>query len=157
MILLLFIGAILLLVIGGMAAAVLISRSWGSSLDGSTVVIAPRPAVVEPALTMDVEADARALLAAGHKIEAVKRVRELTGLGLKASNDYVEALARGLAPEAPALRERVRFESPASAEEIEATLRALVADGQKIEAIKLVREQTGMGLKEAKDYVETLR
>ena len=92
MILLLFIGAILLLVIGGMAAAVLISRSWGSSLDGSTVVIAPRPAVVEPALTMDVEADARALLAAGHKIEAVKRVRELTGMGLKEAKDYVETL-----------------------------------------------------------------
>ena len=155
-ILLLFVGAILLLVIGGMVATVLISRSWGRSLDGSIVVIPPRPAVEEPALTRNVEADARALLATGRKIEAVKRVRELTGLGLKASNDYVEALARGLAPEAPALRERVRFGHPASAEEIEATLRALVADGQAIEAIKLVREHTGMGLKEAKDYVETL-
>ena len=28
--------------------------------------------------------------------------------------------------------------------------------GQKIEAIKLYREQTGVGLKEAKDYVESL-
>ena len=28
--------------------------------------------------------------------------------------------------------------------------------GQKIQAIKLYREQTGAGLKEAKDYVESL-
>jgi ribosomal protein L7/L12 len=32
----------------------------------------------------------------------------------------------------------------------------LIAKNQKIEAIKFVREQTQMGLKEAKDYVERL-
>ncbi len=32
----------------------------------------------------------------------------------------------------------------------------LVGAGQKIQAIKLYREQTGVGLKEAKDYVESL-
>ncbi len=32
----------------------------------------------------------------------------------------------------------------------------LVRGGQKIEAIKLYRSQTGVGLKEAKDYVESL-
>jgi hypothetical protein len=32
----------------------------------------------------------------------------------------------------------------------------LVRSGQKIEAIKLYREQTGVGLKEAKDHVEGL-
>lgn len=32
----------------------------------------------------------------------------------------------------------------------------LVRSGQKIEAIKLYRLQTGVGLKEAKDYVESL-
>ena len=32
----------------------------------------------------------------------------------------------------------------------------LVKSGQKIQAIKLYREQTGVGLKEAKDYVEGL-
>jgi large subunit ribosomal protein L7/L12 len=38
--------------------------------------------------------------------------------------------------------------------EIEAELRALLAAGRKIEAIKLVRESTGLGLAEAKDLVE---
>jgi len=34
--------------------------------------------------------------------------------------------------------------------------RALVRDGRKIEAVKLVKERLGCGLKEAKDYVEYL-
>ena len=33
-------------------------------------------------------------------------------------------------------------------------IRAALARGQKIEAIRLVRERTGLGLKEAKDLVE---
>ena len=37
---------------------------------------------------------------------------------------------------------------------LEDDVRALLEAGQKIEAIKLVRERTGCGLKEAKDHVE---
>ncbi|MFL6275476.1 MAG: ribosomal protein L7/L12 [Blastocatellia bacterium] len=36
------------------------------------------------------------------------------------------------------------------------TARALVRRGRKIEAVKLVRERTGSGLKAAKDFVESL-
>ena len=35
-------------------------------------------------------------------------------------------------------------------------VRALTAQGKKIEAIKRTREATGLGLKEAKDYVDGL-
>lgn len=35
-------------------------------------------------------------------------------------------------------------------------VQALVAQGKKIEAIKRTREATGLGLKEAKDYVDGL-
>jgi hypothetical protein len=35
-------------------------------------------------------------------------------------------------------------------------VRGLLAQQQKIEAIKLVRQQTGCGLKDAKDYVEAM-
>ena len=35
-------------------------------------------------------------------------------------------------------------------------VRGLLAQGQKIAAIKLVREQTGAGLKDAKDFVEAI-
>jgi ribosomal protein L7/L12 len=40
--------------------------------------------------------------------------------------------------------------------DFEAKLRSLLADGQKIEAIKRYREQFGVGLKEAKEAVEAL-
>jgi ribosomal protein L7/L12 len=35
-------------------------------------------------------------------------------------------------------------------------VRGLLAQGQKLEAIKLVRQQTGSGLKDAKDFVEAM-
>ncbi len=41
-------------------------------------------------------------------------------------------------------------------EEIEAEVLAILENGRKIEAIKLYRERTGAGLKEAKDAVEAL-
>jgi hypothetical protein len=39
---------------------------------------------------------------------------------------------------------------------MEAQVRLLVKSGQKIVAIKLVRDQTKLGLREAKDFVEAL-
>lgn len=41
--------------------------------------------------------------------------------------------------------------------EVEAQVRALLAANRKIEAIKVAREATGLGLKETKDLVEALR
>jgi ribosomal protein L7/L12 len=39
--------------------------------------------------------------------------------------------------------------------ELENEVRAMLAAGQKIQAIKAAREATGMGLREAKDWVES--
>lgn len=39
---------------------------------------------------------------------------------------------------------------------VDVKIMELMKSGQKIQAIKLYREQTGVGLKEAKDYVEGL-
>jgi ribosomal protein L7/L12 len=55
------------------------------------------------------------------------------------------------APAAPAAA-RPRAATAEGLAEVEALARA----GQKIPAIKLLREQTGMGLKEAKDQVDVL-
>lgn len=41
-------------------------------------------------------------------------------------------------------------------EELAAAARRLLDSGKNIQAIKLVREETGMGLREAKEYVERL-
>ncbi len=40
--------------------------------------------------------------------------------------------------------------------EIDEDIRRLAADGHKIEAIRKLRERSGMGLKEAKDAIERL-
>ena len=50
----------------------------------------------------------------------------------------------------------VRSEEAIKKEILDHDANTLVRQGQKINAIKLVRERTQMGLKEAKDYVEAL-
>jgi ribosomal protein L7/L12 len=96
----------------------------------------------------------RALIAQGNKIGAIKRVRELTGLGLKEAKDAVDAIEAGAPLEArPADGNTGHGEVPAQPLD---DVRALVERGNKIEAIKRVRELTGLGLKEAKDYVESM-
>jgi ribosomal protein L7/L12 len=57
---------------------------------GQDVVVVPPVSPTQ--LGGDVPADVQALLTQGKKIEAIKRVRELTGWGLKEAKDYVEQL-----------------------------------------------------------------
>jgi len=98
----------------------------------------------------DLEQEAKALLLERRTIEAIKRVRERTGMGLKEAKDYVDALERGESPASGAQADSTSFESG----DLDDEVRALLSAGRKIEAIKRVRERTGLGLKEAKDYVE---
>lgn len=91
-------------------------------------------------------AEIQALLAAGRKIEAIKRYREATGAGLAAAKETVEAIERN-----EPLPQGKSLDST-----FEKEIVGLLEGGKKIEAIKLYREQTGVGLKEAKDAVEAL-
>ncbi|NJN17879.1 MAG: hypothetical protein HC822_17195 [Oscillochloris sp.] len=76
-------------------------------------------------------------------------MRDSTGLGLKAAKDYVESLdPSGVVP---------RVSAPITPDaDLESEVHMLLLQDKKIQAIKLVRERTGMGLKEAKDYVDQL-
>jgi ribosomal protein L7/L12 len=84
------------------------------------------------------------LLAGSRKIEAIKLCRERMGLGLKEAKDLVDGLEAG------------RRGAPPPAAPGDADLLDLVRAGRKIEAVKLCRERTGLGLKEAKDAVDAL-
>jgi ribosomal protein L7/L12 len=53
--------------------------------------IGPDPVSAPPAVTDDVFAEARALAAEGRKINAIKVVREQSGMSLKAAKDLVES------------------------------------------------------------------
>ena len=92
--------------------------------------------------------DVKRLAEAGRKIEAIKLYRGLRSVSLVQAKAAVEQLIAG-ATLAPTERS-----DSAPADGMEA-VRQLAATGQKIQAIKLYREITGAGLKEAKDAVES--
>jgi len=81
----------------------------------------------------------------GDTIGAIKLLRQSSGLGLKEAKDIIDLHVSGnpvfIAPAAPV-------------DSLPAPVRDALSKGNKIEAIRLLREQTGLGLKEAKDAVE---
>ncbi|SDR31953.1 ribosomal protein L7/L12 [Thermostaphylospora chromogena] len=81
-------------------------------------------------------------------IEAIKVVREETGLGLAEAKRAVEAVKAGK----PAPLPRPVPLSPA----LTARVSELTGRGRVIEAVKVVREETGLGLAEAKRIVEAV-
>ncbi|MFV8754724.1 ribosomal protein L7/L12 [Nannocystaceae bacterium ST9] len=113
---------------------------------------------------------------ASSRIHAIKQVREITGLGLKESLDLVDAkawfevdrddaLLSRVVDEGRAVGVRFEFNPPlAVPAPVAASIRVAPSSAgwavrfrqgsNKIEAIKLVRELTGVGLAEAKDFVE---
>ena len=93
--------------------------------------------------------DVRAALSRGDKIEAVKLLRAATGLGLQEAKYLVDRHQQqpgGFSEERAAA---ARGAVPSSVQEA-------LARGNKIEAVRLYREQAGVGLKEAKDAVDAL-
>jgi ribosomal protein L7/L12 len=100
-----------------------------------------------------------ALAQRGQKIEAIKLVREHTGLGLAEAKRVVDrAVETGYLQLPP--HTRGRLDRPGPLAKLNPHLLGEAADlkrrGKAIEAIKLIREQTGLGLKEAKDVYDLL-
>jgi len=90
------------------------------------------------------------LLQQGRKIEAIKLLRETTGIDLKEAKEEIDRLmaemeAGGMA----VIPERASLLGSSEVHD-------LARQGKKIEAIKLLREETGLSLKEAKARVEAL-
>jgi ribosomal protein L7/L12 len=113
----------------------------------------PTQVSIDPALATQL----RDLEAKGKKLEAVRLLRKTTGLGLADAVRIVDKLA---ASGKPVTLDKTTSGTGTAMANIgpdhEAELRTLVAAGQQIQAIKMVRELTGMGLKEAKDLVDRL-
>jgi ribosomal protein L7/L12 len=100
------------------------------------------------------ENEIRGLIQKGKIIEAVKLTRQVTGLGLKESKDLVDAMRAGLEVQIIAIDQRKSPARGSDPDELEHTVAQLLADNKKIEAIKIYRQATGLGLKESKDAIE---
>ncbi|HEV7998963.1 MAG TPA: ribosomal protein L7/L12 [Planctomycetaceae bacterium] len=112
------------------------------------------PADVDSTDTQPQSLDGRvlALVTDGRKIEAIKLYRDLTGAGLREAKEAVEALERDGSAPAPRSASAPRQESCGA----DADVLDLLGAEQKIRAIKLYRDKTGVGLAEAKNAVEAL-
>jgi ribosomal protein L7/L12 len=89
------------------------------------------------------------LIEQGRKIEAVKLLRENTGVSLEEAKAQIERLTAEAVGQVP-LAERPGLGTKGLPEDVLALARA----GQKLEAIKVLRERTGQGLKESKEQIE---
>ncbi len=103
--------------------------------------------------------EVRELALSGKKIEAIKRYREITDVGLAEAKEAVEAMESGF-PVASAGATMIssgvphsRFNSSAEAMD---EIKRLLREGNKIEAIKTHREYFDMGLAESKNAVEAI-
>jgi len=119
-------------------------------------------------LTPDVVAEIDRLVAAGQKIHAIKLYRDRSGVGLKEAKDRIEhwsasttaphlaavshatAVHTSITPAAPTVAS-ARAALPAS---VASDIDRLVAGGAQIEAIKVLRQHTGLGLKESKTLID---
>lgn len=88
-----------------------------------------------------------AAIESGRTIDAIKLLRESTGLGLAEAKQAVDRYAKGQkAPEAA-----YAPETPLPPDVMQA-----LRNGNKIEAVRLVRQHRGLGLREAHLLVEAL-
>lgn len=109
----------------------------------------PPPSAAPPGLALE----ASELVAARKPILAVKRVRERTGWDLVTSKAFVDRLGR----HAPGDVADIGGPGPLDEDDLDRKVRMLLADRKVVHAVKLVRESTGWGLKDAKRYVDDRR
>lgn len=101
-------------------------------------------------LTSEQLKELRRLIANGDKLEAIKQFRNMADVGLAEAKAAIEAIEGGAhhagAHEGP----------PRNLKQAEQAALAAIRQGNLIEAIKRYRQQTKVGLKEAKEAVDAL-
>ena len=89
----------------------------------------------------------REALHRGETIEAIRRLSDATELGLKESMDVIDGHLK---------RRPTTSSGASSVGQLPASVVEAMQRGDKIEAIKQLRKERGIGLKEAKDAVEAV-
>jgi len=92
-------------------------------------------------------------LKAGNPVLAIKLLREAKGVGLKEARDLLIALRDRI----PVANEQAAAkQATLQLDPLPGDVQQALARGNKIEAIRLLRAKTGLGLKEAKDAVDRI-
>lgn len=119
----------------------------------SPMQVSPGPvAPVEPYDTGSWRTEVQHMLHQQLRIQAIKVYREHTGVGLREAITAVDQMAEEL----PVGSEPHPFEAPPVAAYPSEEVRRLLMERKKIQAIKVYREQTGVGLREAKNAVDQM-
>jgi ribosomal protein L7/L12 len=93
----------------------------------------------------------------GMKLQAIKTYRDCTGLGWRKCKDAVERLAVELRASDPEkFIDAIARQSVAIPDDKLESMREDIFRGMKLQAIKTYRDCTGLGLKECKDFVDSL-
>jgi ribosomal protein L7/L12 len=96
------------------------------------------------------------LLASGQKIVAVKRFREITGVGLQEALHAVEHLGRDAPSAASSNRPGPKAPDSGALRKAETAAMEALRSGNVVEAVKRYRGHTSLGLKESKEAVDAL-
>lgn len=110
----------------------------------------PPPASGSNDLTLEVQS----LLVQGRKMEAIKLLKERSGIPLEAAKTAVEAIEKLGTLGTATLS--ITTNTTTLSQQDTAEIQRLIRQGEKIAAIKLIRDRTGLGLKEAKDVADQL-
>ena len=98
-------------------------------------------------MSTPVPAEILSIWNSGSKVLAIKLLREQSGLGLAEAKQLLESTDADAADSPLAMYSAI----PASAE---LRIHAAMASGNKLEAVKLLKEATGLGLAEAKERID---
>jgi ribosomal protein L7/L12 len=90
----------------------------------------------------------------GRTIEAIKRLRQATGLGLAEAKSLVDAHVRGDAAAPPVHVPHERRQKKDDGRVLPDAVMNALARGDTTGAVKLLRERTGLGLNEARKRIE---
>jgi ribosomal protein L7/L12 len=86
-------------------------------------------------------------LGKGNKIEAIKILREETGINLKEAKELIEFSINKSPHPGDNIKNNHNISVPGN-------VLNYLREGKKIDAIKVLRQETGLGMKDAKDMVE---
>ena len=90
----------------------------------------------------------------GNLLAAIKLLRQQRGLGLREAKEYLEAMQQAV--KSGELRKPVAGPAEEAGMRKPLDVQEALRAGNKIEAIRRMRENTGMGLKEAKEAVDAM-